>query len=201
MDTPHNIAEHISNHFLGKIGCVLNNADLSTFHCFIQVLDNAERVFLVGAGRSGLVCRFFAMRLMHLGKQVFMVGDVTTPSIQQGDILIAISGSGNTQSVVVMAEKARQAGAKIVSIGTIKPCPSQLDKFTDLKIKLDRRSESINRGECRQQEGKELRQNITPLGTVFEISSLVYLESVIGHCIRRDETPETDMSCRHANLE
>lgn len=201
MNKPLNLAEHIGKHLLYKIECVLNNADLVSFHCFTQMMDEASRIFLVGAGRSGLVGRFFAMRLMHLGKQVYMVGDTTTPSIQQHDLLIAVSGSGNTQSVVVMAEKARHMGAKVASVGLAKPGTSQLDKFSNLNIKLDRRLDPESRKMYEQGNVMEVMLNITPLGTVFEIAALVYFESLIGDWIRRDRIPEKDLRCRHANLE
>src|SRR5215207_4915860 len=82
----------------------------------LVAIDAASRIFLLGEGRSGLVGRMLAMRLMHLGHQVYVVGETTTPSIGGGDLLIAISGSGETGTVVMMAEGARKTGAQVAAI-------------------------------------------------------------------------------------
>lgn len=84
-----------------------------------ELLDGiygAERIFFAGAGRSRLVLGGFAMRLMQLGKTVYMVGDVTTPAIGPGDLLIIASGSGETASMAVIADKARRAGSRSLLI-------------------------------------------------------------------------------------
>lgn len=70
-----------------------------------------KRLFFWARGRSFLVLKGFAMRLMHLGYTVHIVGEVTCPAIQAGDILVVASGSGRTPSVLLFAEKARQLGA------------------------------------------------------------------------------------------
>ncbi len=84
----------------------------------ITLIRNANRVFFIGTGRSGLAMKCAAMRLMHLGLEVFVVGEVVTPAITEGDLLVVASGSGTTSSVVTAAEKARMAGARIVAFST-----------------------------------------------------------------------------------
>ena len=64
------------------------------FDAAVTRLQNARRIFVVGAGRSGLALRMSAMRLMHLGFDVHVVGEVTAPAISKGDVLLAASGSG-----------------------------------------------------------------------------------------------------------
>lgn len=81
-------------------------------------LRTADRVFVLGAGRSGLALRMTAMRLMHLGLDVHVVGDVTTPAIAAGDALLVASGSGTTGAIVRAAETAASVGAHIVAITT-----------------------------------------------------------------------------------
>ena len=51
-----------------------------------------------------------------------------------GDILIAISTSGNSKNVVKAAETAQKLGLKV--IGLIGEKPSKLDKFCDIAIKV-----------------------------------------------------------------
>src|ERR1700738_269625 len=75
----------------------------------VPALRKANRIFVVGAGRSGLALRAAAMRLMHLGLNVFVTGETITPAIQKGDLLLAASGSGTTSTIVISAEKASKA--------------------------------------------------------------------------------------------
>ena len=81
-------------------------------------IRSAERIFVAGAGRSGLVLRMAAMRLMHLGLNVHVAGDTTTPAIRSGDLLLVASGSGTTSGVVKAAETAAKAGARIAAFTT-----------------------------------------------------------------------------------
>ncbi|MCX2473897.1 6-phospho-3-hexuloisomerase [Pedobacter sp. MC2016-05] len=85
---------------------------------FIYQIQQANHIFITAAGRSGFAMRAAAMRLMHLGFSVYYVGDTTTPAIKKGDLLIAASGSGTTETIVRSAEKSIQAGAKLVAITT-----------------------------------------------------------------------------------
>lgn len=84
----------------------------------ISLLESADRVFVLGGGRSGLALRMLAMRLMHLGLTVHVVGEVTTPAIAAGDVLLAASGSGTTAGVVRSATTAAAAGAQIIAVTT-----------------------------------------------------------------------------------
>lgn len=88
-----------------------------------SLLSGAERVFVHGAGRSGLALRMTAMRLMHLGLRVHVVGDVTTPAIAPGDVLLTASGSGTTGGIVRAAESAVDAGARVAAITTASDSP------------------------------------------------------------------------------
>ena len=65
------------------------------------------------------------MRLMHMGKQVYVVGEIVTPSIQQGDLLLIVSGSGETESLVAMAKKAKRLGATIATVTIFRKRPSE----------------------------------------------------------------------------
>ena len=92
----------------------------SSLEKFADEIIKARHIFVAGAGRSGFVARGFANRLMHLGLEVFFVGEPTTPAIEVKDLLIISSGSGETDSLVVMANKAREAGASVVTVRFIR---------------------------------------------------------------------------------
>jgi len=71
------------------------------------LLLNAGKIYSIGVGHSGLIGKIFAMKLMHLGLASYVVGDVTTPGFREGDIVVAISQSGETTSVVALSKKAK----------------------------------------------------------------------------------------------
>lgn len=201
MPNSYSLLDYVGIELVGKTAGVLQNATLDDFFELVDMVDNARRVFIVGAGRSGLVGRFFAMRLMHLGGVVHMVGDTTTPATGEGDLLVAISGSGKTPTTVHIAHLAKSAGAKVVSI-SLKAAPATpLADLSDLVIRLDRRTNSHLRLVYTANEAPQERASITPMGTVFELATLVYLESLVAELIRRRQVMEHELKLRHANLE
>ena len=99
---------------LGKIEQVMAKADWTGLLDLADMLPRMPRVFVTGAGRSGLVARSFAMRLMHLGLPAYVPGETVTPAIHEGDLLVAISTTGQTGYTVYLAQRAKQLGAKVV---------------------------------------------------------------------------------------
>lgn len=83
-----------------------------------DALSGGGRVFVLGAGRSGLALQMTAMRLMHLGLSVHVVGEVTAPAIGTDDVLLTASGSGTTTAILRAAETAAEMGARIVVLTT-----------------------------------------------------------------------------------
>lgn len=196
------LLDHVGLELLGKTAGVLGNARMQDFTALTDLILAAPRIFICGAGRSGLVGKFFAMRLMHLGGIVYIVGETTTPAARSGDLLITISGSGKTQTVVDIARMAKKAGAHVATIGLQTGGESPLDELAELCVKLDRRVNPHLRqifATTKSQQGE--RETLTPMGTVFEIATLIYLEALIAEVIRRQHVPESEMKLRHANLE
>ncbi len=150
---------------------------------FISFIEKAHRIFLVGIGRSGLVAKAFAMRLMHLGYTAFVIGETTTPRIEDGDLLIAISGSGETGYVVAIAKKAKEIGAKVVAITSAEN--SKLSKLSDFSIIL------------RNRFGREVR-DLAPMGTLFEVTALIFLDGTVAEIMERKDLREEDLAKRHA---
>lgn len=115
---------------------------IQTLDGLAECVARADRVFVVGAGRSGLALRMTAMRLMHLGLTVHVVGDVTTPAIRAGDLLLTASGSGTTGGIVRAAQSAVHAGATVAAITTAPSSPLAVLASTLLVVpaagKLDR---------------------------------------------------------------
>lgn len=119
------ITEHIEG--------VANSLEKESVESLVERILKAKNVFVYGAGRSGLVARAFAMRLMHLGINVHMVGGVVTPAIGKGDLVLLISGSGESTSVVNSAKIAKNAGADVSLISSYPD--SSVGKIADYTIR------------------------------------------------------------------
>ncbi len=171
---------------LEKITSILEATEESYDEKLTAMLDEAGRIFIAGAGRSKLVGNFFAMRLVHGGYNVNVVGEIVTPSIQQGDLLIVISGSGETEQLVAFTKSAKKIGAKIMLISA--QSKSTIGDMADGVFQIGRSD----------LYGKVVGM---PMGTVFELSTLLFLESTISHIIHEKGIPEEIMRSRHANLE
>jgi len=169
-----------------KISGILEATDNSYDVKLTQLLDNANRIFIAGAGRSKLVGNFFAMRLVHGGYDVSVVGEIVTPSIKNGDLLIIISGSGETEQLIAFTKSAKKVGANIVLISA--KSESTIGDMADAVFQIGRS----------EQYGKVLGM---PMGTVFELSTLLFLEATISHVIHDKGIAEEIMRERHANLE
>lgn len=94
----------------------------------------SKKVFVAGVGRSGFMAKSFAMRMMHMGINSYVIGETVTPNFEKDDILIIGSGSGGTKSLVSVAEKAKSIGGKIAAV-TIFP-DSTIGQLADITIKL-----------------------------------------------------------------
>src|SRR5664280_1955672 len=161
----------------------------------MDILTSSKNVFLLGQGRSGLVARAFAMRLMHLEIGVYVVGETITPSIDDDDCLLAISGSGETSYIISTAKIAKQRGAKIVAVTSYND--STLGKMADLVIHIKGRTkvDSEKNYIKRQMNGKHL--SLSPLGTLFEVSTLIFLDALIAQLMDKMGKTEDDLKRRH----
>lgn len=171
---------------VNKIHSILSATDDAHAIRLTRMLDSAERIFVSGAGRSGLICKFFAMRLMHSGYDVSVVGEIVTPSIKRGDLLIIISGSGETEQLVAFAKKAQDVRADILLISA--KGSSTIGDMADAVFQIG----------APEQYSKVQGM---PMGTVFELSTLFFLESLVSHIIHEKGIAEEEMRSRHANLE
>ena len=158
----------------------------------VELMDSFPRIFVAGAGRSGLCMRALGMRLMHLGKTVYVVGETTTPSIAAQDLLILGSGSGRTTSLLAMAEQARRQGAKILLFTT--DATSPLAELADYRVVIPAPS-------LKTAEGISGLKSVQPLGTLFEQSMLILCDSLILGLMQRTGVSAAQMFERHANLE
>ncbi|NOZ58924.1 MAG: 6-phospho-3-hexuloisomerase [Euryarchaeota archaeon] len=165
----------------------------------IQSIISAKKVFVYGAGRSGLVAKAFAMRLMHLGINVFVVGEIITPAIEKEDLLITISGSGETTSVVNAAKIAKNVGAKVALITTYPN--SSLGRLADIVVVVKGRTKLKGEKDFVMRQIKGEHYPLAPLGTLFEIAVLIFLDAIIVELMVRLGKTEEEMRTRHATIE
>jgi 6-phospho 3-hexuloisomerase len=190
----------ISKDILKKLDSILEKVDPAQAKSFMNKIQKSDRVFIVGMGRSGLAGRAFAMRLMHCGKKVFVVGECTTPAIQDGDVLVAISGSGQTSSVVSIAVAAKKHHATLLVITS--NTESDLAKMADAVVSVQGRTKLDEQPadyEERQIGGERIES--TPMGTLFELSAMIFLDSVIALLMKEERIDEGYMKRKHTNLE
>jgi 6-phospho-3-hexuloisomerase len=121
MNAPRNgvadALEIVSGEILALLARVQETSD-GALTILVDRTESAHRVFVHGAGRSGLALRMVGMRLMHLGLTVHVVGEATAPAIGEGDLVILASGSGTTPGIVRAAETATRAGASVATLTT-----------------------------------------------------------------------------------
>jgi 6-phospho-3-hexuloisomerase len=168
---------------------------------FIEEILRAKRVYVMGAGRSGLVAKAFAMRLMHLGLPAFVVGETITPAMHTDDVLIVFSGSGKTKTVADIAETAREIGAHICLV-TSNP-ESRIGKMAECIVVIESHRDALENDsaefEIRQMLGDH--KSFAPLGTLFETASIVFADAVISRLMEITQTDESALKNRHANIE
>jgi len=99
-----------------KINDILDSVSIDKIEKIKKLFFKSNRIFVYGAGRSGLVAKAFAIRLVHLGFETFVIGETITAPVQKGDLVIIVSGSGETIPAVMTADIAHKIGAKVVSI-------------------------------------------------------------------------------------
>ncbi|MCE4618951.1 MAG: 6-phospho-3-hexuloisomerase [Desulfurococcales archaeon] len=161
--------------------------------------DPSRKVLVMGAGRSGLVGKAFAMRLLHLGYNSYVLGDTIVPSVQKGDVVVAISGSGKTKLIVTAAEAAKQVGATVVAITTYPESP--LGKLADIIVRVPGRTKHSKLDDYFARQILGIHEPLAPLGTLFEDTTLVFLDGVIYSLMKRLKVSEEEMRNRHANIE
>jgi 6-phospho-3-hexuloisomerase len=154
-----------------------------------SMILGAARVFVTGAGRSGLALRMAAMRLMHLGLTVYVAGETTTPAIVAGDLLLVASGSGTTAGAVHAAQVARKAGAQVLLLTTAPGSP--LGQLADALIEIPAATKQDHGGTISRQYA----------GALFEQSVLLVTDAMFQAMWHARGESAEQLWPRHANLE
>ncbi len=171
----------------------------SLINILLKAYNDKRKILVMGAGRSGLVGRAFAMRLLHLGFHSYVLGDTIVPSISKGDVAIAISGSGRTQLILTAAEAAKKVGATVVAITSYPDSP--LGMLADLVVWVPGRAKTSRVVDFFARQILGIHEPLAPLGTLFEDTAAVFLDGVIYALMKELGVNEEEMAFRHANIE
>ncbi|MCA0972154.1 6-phospho-3-hexuloisomerase [Halobacillus litoralis] len=154
-------------------------------------LLKAKRIFVTGEGRSGFMGKAAAMRLMHGGFDVYVTGETITPSIAEGDLLLAISGSGTTTSILHQVESAKKASSRVALVTTNPDSP--IGRESDVHIQVPAATKKRLAHEP---------ETIQPLGNQFDQTVHLLLDAIIIYTLQHGSSLTHDeMTANHANME
>ena len=170
-----------------RVNKILDKVSRKNINKIKNLFLNSNHIFVYGAGRSGLVAKAFAIRLVHLGFQTFVIGETITHPVQEGDLVLIVSGSGETIPAVMTAEISHNLGANVISITGKKK--SGIAEFADVTLFISIDYDDIE------------RKKYAPLGTLFEASVWIILDGIIADLLNSKNETEESMRLRHATLE
>lgn len=176
---------------VSEISSTMKQVDAEQISLLQSAILDANRIFIVGKGRTGLQMKAFAMRLMHLGLAVHVIDDVTTPAIQSGDLLLIGSGSGRTPSLINYAETCQKLGVPLALITGNPTAPlADLAKTAVLIPATNFKSGSYAG-----------TTSVMKMGSLFEHVLGLLCDLMIIHLADALDQQDAMMNTRHANLE
>lgn len=171
------------SYIIKKMEEILENNDIGHIDDAVLTMMEAKQVFVYGVGRSGLVGKAFAMRLVQLGLKAYFIGETITPIVEETDAVVIVSRTGETMSAIQTANIVRRVGAKLIIVTESRG--SKLADTGNIVLYLSAKADGP-------------RKQLAPLGTLFENSTLILFDAMISEImIRKGESEET-MRGRHA---
>ncbi|MFC4557665.1 6-phospho-3-hexuloisomerase [Virgibacillus kekensis] len=182
----------ITHTIANEVSGVLERVDPEESTNLADELQSANRIFVAGTGRSGLIGRVFAMRLMHSGYHIYVVGETITPSIKEDDLLLVISGSGTTDSLKHYAAKSKKVGFKVALVTTNRNSP--IGELSECIVEIPAATKKRLSSEP---------DTIQPLGSQFDQSAHLLLDAVAVYLLQKHTNEESASKLNevHANLE
>ena len=171
---------------MDEIDATIDQVKEEELQAFMDRIRKEHRIFVDGEGRSGFSARGFAMRLMHIGYQVFFVGETITPAMEEGAVFIGVSGSGTSAMVLNDAKKAKDHGCTILAVTSKKDSPLAAMAETVLIIP----------GTVKGDSGSS-RKSIQLLSSLFDQSLHITLDAVCLMLSRRDHTSNEEATHVH----
>jgi len=172
---------------------VLLKIDEEQIGRLVEMITKSKRLFLDGRGRSGLMMAAFAVRLTHLGIECHVVGEYTTPSLREDDLLIIGSGSGSTITPLAAAKLAKKVGGSVAAITS--RADSELAKIADVAVIIPAPVRGDRGDEC------ENVSTMQPMASLFEQSLLLLVDAIVLDLKEKFGTDDETMRALHSNLE
>jgi 6-phospho-3-hexuloisomerase len=166
-----------------RVTSALEHVDPTLIGRAVEILSKAPETFVYGAGRSGIVGRAFAMRLVQTGLRAFVIGESVTPIVRRGDAVFILSGQGESSSSLQTANIVRREGAELIVLTG--RATSKLAHTASLLISLEFPDEPE-------------RPRLAPLGTLFESASLRLTDALVAELLSVRGESEASMRGRHA---
>jgi len=175
---------------LKDIGAVCSKISAETAETMCAEILAAKRIVCYGVGREGLMMKALCMRLMHLGLDVHVVGDMTTPPAGSGDLLLVSAGPGQFSTVLALMGVAREAAARTMVV-TAQP-EGQAPQQADVMIYLPAQTMADDMGGS---------ASILPMGSLYEAVQLVFFDLISLMLREKMHQNAEEMRHRHTNLE
>lgn len=170
--------------YTGAIANAISSVPESVRNDFVREILSARQIVVAGRGRSGMMAAAFARRLGQMGLAAWGLDDSTVPRLGKRDVLVACTGSGTTPTVLSLMETARLGGARVLSVTRqSNPIAVRADVVAELDVEVPK------------------SDGLFPLGTLFEVSLLAFLDHIVVDLIAALGATESDLGARHTNLE
>ncbi|HCM86065.1 MULTISPECIES: 6-phospho-3-hexuloisomerase [Enterococcus] len=160
------------------------------FDTALELVEKAPKIFVLALGRAGFAIKSFAMRLMHMGKDAYVVGETITPNFEKNDLLVIASGSGETKQFLQMAEKAQYFGGKVLALTG--NGDSTLANLSDAKVVIPAPSKNV---------AESSFASVQPMASLYEQTVLLLGDSIVLGLMERSDKENKEMFKKHSNLE
>ena len=176
---------------LAELGTVFARLDDAQVDVVVERLAQARRIVVFGGGRERLQIMGFAMRLFHMGLQAAVEGDMTTPAVGPGDVLLVTCGPGYISTAQALMGVAKEAGAEVILI-TAQP-KGRIAPLADMILHLPAQTMADDQGAA--------KTSVLPMGSLFEGALFVLFEVMVLKLKARLDISADDMRANHTNLE
>jgi 6-phospho-3-hexuloisomerase len=186
METIHSLSQKV----LKELETIFTQLSSQAAEHMCDEIAHARRIACYGVGREGLMVKALCMRLMHLGLDAHVVGDMTTPPIGKGDLLIVSAGPGKFSTVLALMDVAKQSGARSMVITAQRD--GEAARRADVIIHLPAQTMASD---------LLTPSSVLPMGSLYEISQLIFFDLI--SILLREKLGQTleEMRDRHTNLE
>ncbi|WP_430244146.1 SIS domain-containing protein [Neorhizobium sp. DAR64861/K0K2] len=181
---------HLYEKALAELGHCLAGIDHTSFEAATAAIATANRIALYGVGREGLQIKGLAMRLFHLGLKSAVVGDMTTPPVENGDLLIVSAGPGDFSTVSALIGIAKAAGARVLVV-TAQPLGAAAAK-ADVVLHVPAQTMANDQGGG---------TSVLPMGSLYEGALYVAFELLVLAVRDKLGVTPAAMRANHTNLE